>query len=284
MKKIYSRIKSHQASFTKGLQKVGVILMNEPKVIALHSASEVGNKIGVSETTIIRFSHQLGYSGYKELQKDVQKSLFNKSSLSNYLDDKLEIHSDTHVLKNLLKKDINNIIKIMEQVSEEEINKVVSTLSDANQILVCGLQSSYALANWFTFALDLVIGKTSIYHSNFDNILLRFSELTSRSTLVVFSFHRYATETIKIAKLAQQQGVHVIAFTDSSFSPVTAYANQIISVSFNEKSTLDAVPAMFALMNSIISKIIIENQSIVKDRMNQIDFMDNVGLFTIPDI
>ena len=153
----------------------------------------------------------------------------------------------------------------MERISEEDLDEAVLKLSSADQVFVCGVRSSYAFANWFAFALDLVIGKTRLYHSNIDNILLRMSELSKNSVMVVFSFHRYIIETINIARLAKQQGLFIIAFIDSSPSQITEFSDIVLSIQLNIKSTLDATPIVFSLMNSIVSKITIQNYELFKN-------------------
>ena len=147
----------------------------------------------------------------------------------------------------------------MERISEEDLDEAVLKLSSADQVFVCGVRSSYA------FALDLVIGKTRLYHSNIDNILLLMSELSKNSVMVVFSFHRYIIETINIARLAKQQGLFIIAFIDSSPSQTTEFSDIVLSIQLNIKSTLDATPIVFSLMNSIVSKITIQNYELFKN-------------------
>lgn len=147
----------------------------------------------------------------------------------------------------------------MERISEEDLDEAVLKLSSADQVFVCGVRSSYA------FALDLVIGKTRLYHSNIDNILLLMSELSKNSVMVVFSFHRYIIETINIARLAKQQGLFIIAFIDSSPSQITEFSDIALSIQLNIKSTLDATPIVFSLMNGIVSKITIQNYELFKN-------------------
>lgn len=245
----------------------------------MNSASRAGQLIGVSETTIIRFSHQLGYSGYREFQEEVQRKLFDKSSLSVYLESKKIDHTAKNPIKNLMFNNIKAIHEVIEGISETKFEAVVNKLSNANKIITCGSQASQAFASWFAFALDLVRGNTRLYQFNVDNILLRASELSVNDVVVSFSFHRYAIDTIQFAKLAKLEGAYVISFTDSPFSPITEHADLIIPVHLQVKSTLDVASVIFTILNGIISAISIRRKEDFQKRIKYFDSMEADGLF-----
>ncbi|OZU87160.1 hypothetical protein CIL03_18420 [Virgibacillus indicus] len=279
MEHIFQKVYEQQDNFSWSLQKVSAYFLNEPNIFAIHSAAQAGREIDVSETTIIRFCKKLGYNGYSALQQEVQSNLFKKSSLTDYIEDKTVDEEMDNPIKSLMANDLNNIKKTMKQISEESLEIAVSKLAEADRILVSGVRSSHAMASWFAFSLDLVVGNTRLFHANTDDILLRISELSSSSVCIAFSFHRYALDTIQIAKLAKQQGAFVIAITDSPVSPITAYSSITLPIQLNVKSTLDAAPAVLSLTNSIISSISLRNQEKFQKRADLFDSIDAKNFF-----
>ncbi|WP_377559038.1 MurR/RpiR family transcriptional regulator [Ornithinibacillus salinisoli] len=264
------------STYSKSFQKVASYFYRNPNVFALNSAMQASKEVGVSETTIIRFCHKLGYKGYSDLQQEVQSCLLNRSSLSDYVEDKDEGKTS---IKNLMLHDIHNIQKVIEQISEDDLDTVVTKLSNADRILVSGVRSSHALANWFAFALDLVIGKTRFFQPNIDDVLLRLSEVTTNSVFVAFSFHRYAVSTIQSAKLAKQQGAFVVSISDSKFAPIADFSDLILPIRLDVKSTLDAAPIVFSLMNSIVSTISLRNPETFQKRVEMLDAIEATDFF-----
>ncbi|PAV29720.1 hypothetical protein CIL05_10135 [Virgibacillus profundi] len=279
MEHIFQKIYEQQADFSKSLQKISSHFLNDPKIFAVFSATEAGREVGVSETTVIRFCKKLGYNGYSAMQEDVQRNLFSNSSLTEYLEGKSVDENIDNPIKNLMVNDIGNIQKTMKQISEESLETAVSKIAEADRVLVSGVRSSHALASWFAFSLDLAVGNTRLYHSNVDDVLLRISELTDESVFIAFSFHRYAVETIQIAKLAKQQGAFVIAITDSPVSPITEFSSLILPIQLNVKSTLDGAPAVLSLTNSIVSSISLKNQEKFQKRAALFDSIEAKDLF-----
>lgn len=280
MESIYQKIAANQHTFSNNLLKITSYLYDDPKIFAMNSAAEAGKLIGVSETTVIRFCQKLGYSGYRSFQGEIQQQLFERSTLSEFVDKKSETYT-THAssVKALMANDLQAIQQTMEQLSEEKLETVVAKIASADRTLVAGIRTSHALASWFAFALDLVVGNTRLFQSNMDDILLRIGELTAKSVVVVFSFHRYAVETIHIAKLAKRQGAFVIAFTDSPTAPISKYASITLHVQLNMGSTLDVAPTVMSITNSIISAISLKNAEQFQQRATRFDAIDGTDFF-----
>ncbi|MFD2209614.1 MurR/RpiR family transcriptional regulator [Virgibacillus halophilus] len=278
MEAIYQRIAAQQLSFSKNLLKITSHLYEDPKMFAMQSAAEAGKRMGVSETTVIRFCQKLGYAGYRELQEEIRHELFRKSTLAEFVEPVADDAQRASV-KALMAKDINNVQRVLEHLSEDKLAAVVSRLSACDRVLVAGVRSSHALASWFAYALDLVMGKTRLYQPTVDDVLLRVGELTPKSVVVAFSFHRYAADTIHLAKLAKKQGVFVVALTDTPAAPIAAYADMILPIHLQTTSTLDAAPVVMSLAKSIVSAVSLENKEEFQQRVTNFEQLDGNDFF-----
>lgn len=265
--------------FTKGFKKIAAYFQKHPRTIAHNSAAKAGELIGVSETTIIRFSHQLGYSGYREFQKDVQQRLFRRSSLSYYLDSKSINEQAEQPMKKLMLSELKFIEEALTMVSEDKLENLVRMIIKASTIVTAGSQASRAFASWFAFALDLTKGRAYVHTPSVDNILLKASELTAHDLVIAFSFHRYSLDTIQFARLAKNEGAQVIAFTDSIMAPITEIADEVIQIHLHTKSTLDVAPVVFTILNSIVSAISMRQKELFEQRIKYFDSMETDGLF-----
>ncbi|MET3696836.1 RpiR family transcriptional regulator [Bacillus oleivorans] len=260
MQHLKMSIESNFNKLSKGVQKVASYFLKDPEVFAVYPADQIGKTIGVSETTVIRFCQTLGFKGYSGFQKKIQESVLNRrSSLSDYQSGKRAIKESSNFLQEVMFTDAQNIEKVAAQLSEQDFLQAVHSLATADQVLVAGVRSSYSLASWFSFSLELIQGKVKQYRSNHDDILLLFSEINSNKVLVAFSFHRYALETINLAKEAKKRGAYVIGITDSAVAPIREHCDLLLPVELPVPSTLDATPAAFSLLNAIIAGVAVQN-------------------------
>ena len=68
-------IESKMNSFSKGQKKIASFIINHYDKAAYMTAIKLGNEIGVSESTVVRFAEQLGFDGYPELRKKIQSTV-----------------------------------------------------------------------------------------------------------------------------------------------------------------------------------------------------------------
>lgn len=259
-------IQEEYNQLSKGQQRVAKYLLEKPGDFAVKSASEIGEQVGVSETTVIRFCYSIKLSGFSELQKMVREQLlFMKSSLGQYFSSKLELAEQPHFYAKVMERDCQYIQETINTIDEDEFERVVDQLVKTDKIYVLGLKSSSPAANWLTMTLGLVRENVQILHPESNDLLCTLSEMDHRSTLIAISFHRYLKETIKVAEMAKEQGAFLIGITDSPLAPIRESADAIFSMYSSEKSTIDATPVLFSFLNAIVAGVSIKD----KDRFEK---------------
>jgi len=252
MEPIYiKKTKENFSSMTKGLKKVGDCLLSNPMIFAIHSAKKVGQIIGVSETTVLRFCSTIGYQGYNILQKDVRKYLLdlNQRPIEGF-----EADAETNRYTDSMKVDINNLKKNIEDLDIKQMDKIVETIISSEKITVAGYYQSFTYAHWLYFNLNYVIGNVSLYRPENDAGILDF--LPEKSCVVIISFYRYAVDTIRLAEEAKKKNIKVIAITDSRVSPVVEFADIVLSINNTNKTLIDKAPVTISLINALLFEII----------------------------
>lgn len=268
----------HQLS--KGQQKVAKYLLEQPGEFAVKLASEIGEQVGVSETTVIRFCYSIKLSGFSELQKMVREQLLlMQSSLGQYFSSKLELAEQPHFYAKVMERDCQYIQQTINNIDENEIEQVVDQLIKTEKIYVLGLKSSFSAANWLTMTLGLVRGNVQILHPETNDLLCTLSEMDHRSTLITISFHRYLKETIKVAEMAKEQGAFVIGITDSPLAPIREYADAIFSMYSSERSTIDATPVLFSFLNAIVAGVSIKDKERFEKRKDRYEKLNGDYFF-----
>ncbi|WP_313891079.1 MurR/RpiR family transcriptional regulator [Psychrobacillus sp.] len=263
-------IQSKFDEMSKGQKKVATYVTDHPKEIALSSAQEIGTKIGVSETTVIRFCYSLSLTGYAELQKIIREQLlFHESSYTLYQKSKLELEQEPHFYEKVMERDRKNISETIKQIKEEDFESAIERLSKAETIYILGLRSSYGAASWLSLTLGLVKGNVRQLRPESEDIIQVISQMNEKSVVIVISFHRYTKETIQIAKLAHTQKAFVIGITDSLLAPIHSYSNLLFSIYSPNKSTIDAVTPLFSLMNAIVAGLSVKEKKFFDERHAQ---------------
>ena len=80
---LLTRIEMNMGTFSKGQKRIANFIEEHYDRAAFMTASKLGKTVGVSESTVVRFATELGYSGYPKLQKAMQEMIRDKLAVKS---------------------------------------------------------------------------------------------------------------------------------------------------------------------------------------------------------
>lgn len=135
------RINANYKKMSKGQKLIAEYILNNYDKAAFMTAAKLGEKVGVSESTVVRFANALRYDGYPKLQKALQELIRTKLTTVQ----RIEMTSDldrSMILKSVLKADMDNIKATIQEVDNAIFEKVVDSIFEADSIYILGLRSA----------------------------------------------------------------------------------------------------------------------------------------------
>ena len=94
------------SKLSKGQKLIADYILNNYDKAAFMTAAKLGLAVGVSESTVVRFANELGFSGYPKLQKALQELIKNKLTTVQRLELSNDYLSNEYALRSVLKADI----------------------------------------------------------------------------------------------------------------------------------------------------------------------------------
>jgi len=245
------RINEKYKKMSKGQKLISEYIMNNYEKAAFMTASKLGNKVGVSESTVVRFANMLGYDGYPKLQKALQELIRNKLTTLQRIEMTSDLDEST-LLKSVLKADMNNIRLTLEEVNKDDFDKVVESIFSARNIYILGLRSAAPLAQFMGYYLSFIFDNVRLVTSGINDILEQLVHISPQDLLIGISFPRYARRTVEAVNFAKGKGAKIVAITDAILSPLTSYADYILLARSDMASFVDSLVAPLSLINALI--------------------------------
>ncbi|MHC0036377.1 MurR/RpiR family transcriptional regulator [Pseudoneobacillus sp. C159] len=270
MKNIKQRIKENYQDLTQRLKAVANFMIENPKVIALSPAKEIGNLTGTSETTVIRCCHALGYSGYSALQEDIRKSLLlpeEDEDLFKAL--AAGMKADKNDISQFMEKDIEHIRKTYEQLDRAVFMEAVNSIIAAEKMVVIGLRTSYAPANWLGYSLNIIKGDVTVFKGDIDDANYLMTQIDEKWLVIALSFRRYTQQTYSFVKAAKEKGARVLTLTDDELSPVGLLSNITIKAITPNPTSLRGMPTIFSILNAIVSCVMVMDSQNVERKLDE---------------
>jgi DNA-binding MurR/RpiR family transcriptional regulator len=135
-------MKERYHTFSKGQKLIASYIMEHYDKAAFMTAAKLGEEVGVSESTVVRFAIELGYDGYPKLQKVLREVIKSKLTSAQRLEVSSS-HIDTeNVLKSVLQSDINKLKTTLEESDSSSFDAIVEEILKAEKIYILGVRSS----------------------------------------------------------------------------------------------------------------------------------------------
>ena len=215
------------------------------------TASKLGQYVGVSESTVVRFAAALGYEGYPQLQKALQELIRHRLTASQ----RFEMTSDmdhSQVLAKVLKADMHNIRTTMDEIDIQVFEAAIDKILQARQIYVLGLRASAPLAQFLSHYLKYIFPNVTLVTSGISDVFEQIMRINDEDLLIGISFPRYTSRTLEAMELAKNRGASLLAITDGPLSPLHSVADLCLMAKSDMASFVDSLCAPLSLINALI--------------------------------
>ena len=237
---------------SKGQKLIAEYILKNYDKAAFMTAAKLGVSVGVSESTVVRFANELGFSGYPKLQKALQELIKNKLTTVQRLELRNDYFSDGDALKGVLKADMENIRATLEKINENVFEDVVKSIFEAKRIYIIGLRSSTALSEFLGFYLNIILQNVKVVSYGISDVFEQMINVSEGDLVIGIGFPRYAAKTIDALAFSQDRGAKVVALTDSLLSPLATKADYTLIAQSNMASFVDSLVAPLSVINALI--------------------------------
>lgn len=280
---LIDKINKHKPKMSKGQKAISEYIIKNYDKAAFMTAAKLGSTVGVSESTVSRYAVQLGYDGYPELQKAFQGLI--KSKLTTL--QRMELSSEqgsSDILKNVLKADISNIKSTLESMDSTAFERVVNKLCSAENVYILGIRSAATIAQFMGYYLNFLLDNVHIVTSGINDIIEQLMHIKKGDVLIAFSFPRYARRAVDGAEYAKKCGASIAVITDSEYSPLVPYADDVIYAKSDMASFVDSLVAPLSLINALLIAVSMSKKSEAVDNFKNLESIWNkYGVYTEKD-
>ena len=270
---------------SKGHKKIAEYIAENYDKAAFMTASKLGEKVGVSESTVVRFASILGFKGYPELQKELQRMIKSKLTAVQRMEVSDSLVSDQNAVKKLMSADIELIRDTLENVSQSDFNEAVSAINNASRIYILGVRSSAALANFMYFYLNPVFENVVLVDTtSAGEMFEQMFRIGKDDVCVALSFPRYSNQTINALRFIGDRGSKIIAITDSCESPIAKLADILLVAKSSMVSVVDSLVAPLSLINALVASFTFSRREEAYNNFNELEHIwDEYQVYDMQD-
>ncbi len=214
------------------LQRLSRFAIDKPHDLALGTVATIAQANGVQPSSMIRFAHALGFSGFSQMQQLFQSHLVERSTPYRERIARMrggrggtEGAAGEGVLHRFVGDAVEELKQLEEHVDAARVDAAAQLLATAPQIHVLAQRRAFPVACYLAYALNQLELRARLL-DGLGGMLGEFAHgIRPGDALLVASFRNYTPAVVEIAADCRKRGVSVVAITDGALSPLKPAAD-----------------------------------------------------------
>lgn len=269
---VITRINEHYSRMSKGQKAISAFIYDHYDQAVFMTAAKLGETVGVSESTVVRYAMFIGYNGYPEFQRDLEDWVQNKINSVQKIGAKYGKSTQSEILTSVLEADMEKLQDTIHNLDPVAFETAVDIILEAKNIYIMGVRSCEPLADFLHFYLNMVRGnvvllKTTSMSETFEQML----RIDEQDAMIGISFPRYSMRTLKAMEFANDRNAKVITITDSVHSPMNLYSSCNLLARSDMVSIVDSLVAPLSVINALVVAICLKRPEEVKKSLKDLE-------------
>jgi DNA-binding MurR/RpiR family transcriptional regulator len=215
--------------------------------------NDLAQAVGVSKATVVRFAKTLGYAGFPELKRDIQKEMRRKLRAADRMKETFaELGDDGNIFAKLIKRDIQLLRETLQAASFTDFQKSAEVILNARKVFLIGLNASTALAYILYFRLVRVKKDAHwIFLTGGTSLVEQLAFMEPADVLIAIDFLDVPREVQVALHHAKKVGAPILGITDFPSSPIAQAANVCLYAKRGLHSSVNSLTPAFSLVNAL---------------------------------
>ena len=278
---LFARIENITCDLSKGQVRIAEYIINNSEKAAFMTAHRLGDTVGVSESTVVRFADRLGYEGYPEFQHALQDEIKTKLTSVQRIELANNAIGNSDILEKIMNSDAEKIRSTLDNIDRTAFHKAVESILSAEMVYILGVRSSSALSGFLGFYLRHILENVKlIINASGSEMFEQIMRINEKDAVIGISFPRYSSRTVKAIKYARDKGASVVAITDSEASPIAQNADYALYARSDMLSFVDSLTAPLSLINALIVALALKRRESVYSTFEELEHIwDEYGVY-----
>ncbi len=269
---VITRINEHYGKMSKGQKAISAFIYDHYDQAVFMTAARLGETVGVSESTVVRYAMFIGYNGYPEFQRDLEDWVQNKINSVQKIGAKYGKSTQSEILTSVLQADIEKLQDTIQKLDPVAFETAVDIILEAKTVYVMGVRSCEPLAEFLNFYLNMIRGsvvllKTTSISETFEQMI----RIDGQDAMIGISFPRYSMRTLKAMEFANDRNAKVITVTDSVHSPMNLYSSCNLLARSDMVSIVDSLVAPLSVINALVVAMCLKRPEEVKRSLKDLE-------------
>lgn len=271
-KDLLTIINEKYQDLSKGQKSIASFITDNFSSAVFMNAAKIGEAVGVSESSVVRFATALGYSGFPEFTKALEAYYKSNNDKIAKINIDYANSSKSDLLNSVLRADMEKIADTLANIDVNSFELASDIIINAKKVYVVGLRTCEPLAEFLAFYLnmirpDVILLKSTSATEMFEQMI----RIDEKDCIIGISFPRYSMRTLKAMEFANDRNAKVITLTDSAHSPMNLYSSCNLLARSDMVSIVDSLVAPLSVINALVIELCLKKSKEVRKNLETLE-------------
>ena len=263
------RIDERRNELTPAERRIADVVLTHPQAVAFGTVADVARRADTSGATVVRFAMKLGFSGFSELQEEVQDELAHRLRPAA---ERIRERQPSEVVARSMSLELDNVQGTLEGVDRDRFVDAIARLSDRKaRVFVLAGVSVRGIGMVLADDLAMLRAGVELITDGDVQAARRLADVEPADVLVVCDFRRYERWVLQAAGRVRELGCYVVSLTDSTLSPLADLSDATFVVQAQGAGPFDSHVGTLALVNTLVAGVAAKVQAPATARLDRIE-------------
>jgi DNA-binding MurR/RpiR family transcriptional regulator len=212
---VLERVKEVAEQLTPAEQMLIKQVIASPRDIALGTASDLAQRIGVHEATASRLARKLGYPSYAGFRAAIQEEFIVRTDPATRVRNTLQQATDAGLVADLVNREIDALAGLQRFIDDAKVTAAARALLRARRIYIFARGNAEALAVLIDRRLRRMGRDTVVLYGEGRDLAEQVLGMTAEDAIIGFAFRRQPTHYTALLQYARNQGAASVVISGS---------------------------------------------------------------------
>ena len=257
---ILERLAGELADLTPEARKAATYVLENPRDIGVSTVREIAKAADVKPNTVVRMARQVGFDGYEDFRAPFRESIRNGQAdfpdRARWLQDIRKSGDLGGLYADIVQDILTNIEQTFADINPEQLKAAAAAIWSSRNVFTLGVGVHNSNARNFTYLASTGMVQFHAIPKFGSTPVDDLAWADQRDVLIAITCKPFRTEVVEAVSIAREQGVTIIAISDSPASPINAVADHGFVTCVETPQFFPSSVSIIALLETLLSFVV----------------------------
>lgn len=259
-KSILERLAGELSDLTPEARKAATYVLENPRDVGVSTVREIAEAANVKPNTVVRMARQVGFEGYEDFRAPfrdaIRRGAADFPDRARWLQDISKTGDLGGLYADMMQDVLSNVENTFAGISSEALKTAAEAIWGARNVFTLGVGVNNSVARNFTYLASTGMKEFHAIPRPGSTPVDDLAWADKSDLLIAITCKPYRSEVVEAVEIAREQGVVVVAISDSPASPILRMADHGFLVSVDTPQFFPSSVSIIALMEILLSFVV----------------------------